>query len=346
MRARVILLLSVGISLFVNQPATCGTLTVGLGSGYDYSNIQSAVNAAITGDTVLVYPGTYTGSGNRDVDFEGKSIAVRSTDGPFATIIDCQGTQQNPHRGFSFHSGESGSSIVSGFSVVNGYGPDDYVDMHKHPAGGAIYCYNASPSISNCVFKNNASSLCGAAILCTQHSSPILTNLVINNNSSYNRGGGIYCFWYSSPVIKNCTIADNAASFYGGGLYEESYSYPLVYNSIIWGNDGGQIDSQTGASPQIYYTDVQGGWTGIGNINKDPLFTNDGSFNLTLSSPCIDAGSDYGVTFDILGNRRPVDIPGINDSSLTPFDMGAYEVPEPATLFLLGLGAVMLRRKR
>jgi hypothetical protein len=329
------------------QAVWATTFTVGTAGGYDFGNIQSAIDSASNYDTILVYPGVYTGAGNRDIDFKGKAVTVRSTDGPYSTIIDCQGTQQSPHRGFSFHSAEGNSSVVSGFSVVNGYSPEDYVDANKRSAGGAVFCYNASPSISNCVFKNNTAYLFGAAIVCAQNSSPILTNLVINNNTSQNRGGGVYCFWYSSPVIKNCTIADNSASILGGGLYAESYSRPSVYNSIVWGNrasfNTGQIYSTEG-SMQVLYSDVQNGWAGSGNINSDPLFTSDGRFNLTLNSPCIDAGSNYGVSYDIMGNPRPVDIPGINDGSWAPFDMGAYEVPEPATVGMLALGGIILRK--
>ena len=59
----------------------------------DYPTIQSAINAASNGDTVLVHTGTYTGIGNRDLDFHGKAITVRSENpddpGKLAlTIID------------------------------------------------------------------------------------------------------------------------------------------------------------------------------------------------------------------------------------------------------------------
>ncbi|MHC4500820.1 MAG: LamG-like jellyroll fold domain-containing protein, partial [Planctomycetota bacterium] len=76
-----------------------------------YGRIQAAIDAAVNGNTVVVLPGTYTGEGNRDIDFLGKAITVRSIDPNdpnivAATIIDCNGTEDDPHRGFYFHSGE------------------------------------------------------------------------------------------------------------------------------------------------------------------------------------------------------------------------------------------------
>ena len=301
-----------------------GTITVKPDGTGDCPTIQAAVDEAVNQDLILLQPGTYTGTGNRDIDFKGKSITVRSINGPYSTIIDCQGTQQDPHRGFTFHSGEYSSSIVSGLSVINGYGPDDYgyYESSKYSSGGAIHCRNSSPSITNCILENNAASYFGAAIACLMNSSPSLTNLLISNNSSHNRGGGIYCFWYSSPTIVHCTIANNSAPLGGGGLYTESYSQPSVYNSILWGNTTGGTTAQITGTATVRYSDVQLGWTGTGNINSDPLFSSDGHFNLTWDSPCIDAANNYGVYYDILGNIRPCDFPGVDrNGSLPEFDM-------------------------
>ncbi|GAG96895.1 unnamed protein product, partial [marine sediment metagenome] len=91
----------------------------------DYANIQDAIDAAVDGDVVIVAPDTYTGDGNRDIDFHGKAITVRSIDPNdpnivAATIIDCQGTFFDPHRGFYFHSNEDANSILEGFTITNG----------------------------------------------------------------------------------------------------------------------------------------------------------------------------------------------------------------------------------
>ena len=58
-----------------------------------YPTIQAAIDACNDDDIVIIDPNTYTGTGNYDIDFNCKSITVRSTDpnNPnvvAATIID------------------------------------------------------------------------------------------------------------------------------------------------------------------------------------------------------------------------------------------------------------------
>ncbi len=82
------------------------------------------------------------------------------------------------------------------------------------------------------------------------------------------------------------------------------------------------------------YSDVQGGWTGTGNIDADPLFVDPAGGDLRLGpgSPCIDAADNTavpkGVTTDLDGNPRFVDDPDTIDSGNGDppiVDMGAYE---------------------
>jgi len=63
------------------------TIRVANDDSADYMMIQAAIDASVDGDTVLVTPGTYAGNGNRDIEFRGKAITVRSEDGPQTCIL-------------------------------------------------------------------------------------------------------------------------------------------------------------------------------------------------------------------------------------------------------------------
>jgi hypothetical protein len=123
------------------------------GSG-DYLTIQEGIDATQDGDEVVVCDGTYTGAGNRDLDFHGKAITVRSANGPEDCIIDCEGSEPDPHRGFKFHRGETIASVVDGFTIQNGYAP---YESACGTVGGGILCMDSSnPTISHCVITKNS----------------------------------------------------------------------------------------------------------------------------------------------------------------------------------------------
>jgi hypothetical protein len=78
----------------------------------DFATLQAAIDAASSGDTVLVAPGTSTGAGNRDLDFGGKLITLRGTGGAALTTLDAQATFPDLYRVFDFHSGGSNAALV------------------------------------------------------------------------------------------------------------------------------------------------------------------------------------------------------------------------------------------
>jgi hypothetical protein len=88
-------------------------------SAHPFDAIQEGIDAASGGDTVLVLDGTYTGVGNREIEFKGKAITVRSQNGPTNCIVDLQGTVRKP--GFVFDDAEDPNSILDGFTITNLY---------------------------------------------------------------------------------------------------------------------------------------------------------------------------------------------------------------------------------
>jgi len=173
-----------------------------VGGSKPYSTIQSAINDANDLDTVIVDDGVYTGLGNRDIDYGGKAITVRSLNGPSACIIDCSSDPNHLHRGFYFHTSEDENSILDGFTIRNGQ--EEY--------GGGIYCDGSSPLIQNCIFYNNLAYKMdefvtlgdGGAVSFNSGSTAKIKNCTFYSNSAY-FGGNAIGVRESVPIIESCT---------------------------------------------------------------------------------------------------------------------------------------------
>ena len=257
---------------------------------HPFDAIQEAIDAAAPGDIVMILGGTYTGDGNRDLDFKGKAITVRSVDPnePDLVVIDCQGSANDPHRGFEFHSYETPLSVLEGVTITGGY----------DERGGGISCNNcARPTILNCTFDRNASSIGGAVY--NEGAGPTLVNCTFSNNTA-EAGGGMYnygelaacrpvladCVFYANtttynggamynlgqyaePTLANCTFIQNVVSTGGGGAIRNNvFSRVTLTNCLFVGNSaafGGAIRCSNGSRVALTNCTLSGNSAGSGN---------------------------------------------------------------------------------
>ena len=340
----------------------------------DEPTIQAGINAAQSGDTVLVASGTYF----ENINFDGKNIVVAShyvleKDLAFIneTIIDGSEAQFSDTAScVRIVLGEDSTAVLQGFTIRGGTGShwvDPQFPTYTWHSGGGIFIFQSSPTVKNnyiinnhvdddtgvdgasgggiCMYggnpvvvnnviKNNT-ALYGAGVVIDYSGCVFKNNIVAQNSGGQNYGGG--GFWTigngaQDIIIENNTIVENESELKGGAMYLWSTQL-TARNNIIWGNTqtiGNQIFLYTGAIADITYTDIEGGYTGEGNIDILPQFA-DTTFLLAPGSPCIDSGNPDEIYNDQEDMQNPEQPVWPSQGQLRN-DMGAYGGPAACLL--------------
>jgi hypothetical protein len=228
------------------------------------------------------------------------------------TVTNCTFTVNSARWAGGMYNYDNSSPTVEGCTFI----------ANSAEYGGGIYNYdNSSPAVTNCTFTDNSANWRGGG-MDNYHSSSTVTNCTFTANSAYygggmsnenssptvadctftansaKSGGGIFNDYNSSPAVTNCTFSGNSANWGGGGMFNYYESSPTVTNCILWGNtapNGPQIYNYS-SNPAITYSDIEGGWTGTGNINADPCFASSGYWDPN-GTPA-DANDDFWVDGD------------------------------------------------
>jgi len=258
---------------------------------------------------------------------------------------------------------EDSTTTVQGFTLTGGTGTvwQDPHNLLFYQEGGAILTENVSPIIQfNRIINNSASEICssctsagGGGIRVGDGNPKILNNIIMNNDGrygggivlnystgviknniiAYNTGGqdyggsGIWKYARGDCLVENNTIVYNNSDLAGGGILVWATSM-TIRNNIVFGNTSPShphIYVKSGATADVTYNLVEGGYAGTGNIDADPQFVCD-YYYLAAGSEAVDAGDPDPGYNDPSNGAFPALADWPARGGLTG-DMGAYGGP-------------------
>lgn len=314
---------------FISNPAESGSAAA------PFDRVQEAIDAAASGDEVVVLPGLYFDFATIDLSSStgggAKALHIRSQDGPAVTTIDATALGDSVVEAVQ---GETPQTIFEGFTLTGG-DPGGAVGDH----GGGMLIQSSSPTVKNCVFAGNFAYL-GGGVYAEQSGTTFDECVFLGNDADW-QGGGLYqnagnitlsrC-WFelnqsvsagggsisrgvgsSSITVRDCVYYDNTAGGGGGGMHRTD-AFPLlvertkfVANTAAGGgglfvHGGGTVrdclfDSNTS-------TNSQGGgfnnWSGGNVVLTGSTFYNNSGFDIYVFG-----GSNAQVTNCILWSTVP-----------------------------------------
>jgi predicted outer membrane repeat protein len=217
------------------------TLTVEGSGRADFRSIAAAVEAAASGDVIVIEPGTYSGG----IDIAGKVLTLRSRDPNNPNIVGSTGIDCG--RGQAFRIGDKGGTRVTlaGLTIHNGHGKSE---------GGAVLMEEADLDVINCVFRDNTSGRAGGAIY-SRDGRARFVRCTFSGNTTGVEGGGAVFARGGILTFLNCSFEANT----GSALRNTNGDVTLTECTFRKnsGEDGGAIQSRsddevaTGVAPRL-----------------------------------------------------------------------------------------------
>jgi hypothetical protein len=199
-------------------PAQAATLHVPTSQ---FPTIQSAVDAAASGDVIEVQPGTYRE--RLRIVRDGVTLTIRGWAGPAQTTIDANGG------GAALVVG-AGDIRIEGLRITGGTGHRS--QSHPDPLGGGVALNQRDGAITRvtfrtCVIEGNSAlgtNADGGGIFLGSRAQATFRNCAIRNNRAGRHGGGIILGIGASAEFVGGSISDNASGRStnggaGGGLF-------------------------------------------------------------------------------------------------------------------------------
>jgi len=308
---------------FRTEPQTCAdaqcapsTLVVDRSGGGSFTDIQSAIDAAAPGDTVLVKPGEYVI--DTPITFLGKPITVRGEHGAKVTTIRMSERPADPDRAsvVIFENEEPHDSLFEGFTLTGGRGSLRLESHPSYPWGGGIVCIEgSSPTIRECRITRNIAQN-GSAVLIYK-SSPRLVDCEFFGNSALAIGEekeGVCTVGIdrSESVLERCSVFGNFARFGASGLVASSGSVVTAVNCTVFANVGMGTGERRGAGVQARSrsTITLTNCLVVGNVARE------GGGGLD----CVHGGSRIVLNNCVVWDNTPSDSCGSFDHCLTEQD--------------------------
>ncbi len=250
----------------------------------DFPTIQQAIDAAESGDTVIVKPGIYfeqlvmkdgikliSDPSDRGDDLVMVADArIKLPKRALRTIIDGSKSKPSKHGMIDFDPGVGRKSIIDGFTIQNLPMQNHHIPGHAH----GLNVRGASPVIANCLIQNMGSTGIGSHVVYNDQENRISerdfrwanikyqASAVLYNNIIRNSVGlGIGCNHFSSPFILGNEVFNNSDSALGEtpspGMGNKHGSFATIIGNIVHDNPGGGIMAKTGAPQGKYGIDRQ-----------------------------------------------------------------------------------------
>ena len=273
------------------DPNPCTLVTVdddGLDfPGADFSTIQEAIDVALDGWEIVVYPGTYTSTGGVVGNLQSKQLNLHGLPGQAEqTIIDGQGAK----RGLLFNGNAPGEVRIAHLTITDCYA--------QSAVGSGAFLVDASPLFESIRVTGNT-TLDAGLILITAGSNPTFRNCLFESNEAA-AGGAIYSLTSSSlpsvTTIEFCEFRNNHATLAGGALASDQYSEYEISDSIFCGNRCDECDEIEGEPSQH----ISANWDDLGGNEFSnfcgEIHVDDGSDwpdpDYTTIQAAVDAASD------------------------------------------------------